>query len=63
MKIADVIPRKQKQQLEKMKSPKKKHKKKPKPPKKEVLSQKDIEDLMGIHRDTYKRNNGAIRRK
>ena len=27
------------------------------------LSRKDIEELMGIHRDTYIRKNGAVRRK
>lgn len=35
-------------------------KKKPKP---EKLSTKDIEELMGIHKDTYTRRNGAVRRK
>lgn len=30
---------------------------------KEKLSRKDIEELMGTHRDTYKRVNGAVRRK
>lgn len=38
------------------KSPKKKKKK-------EQLSMKDIEDLMGVHMDTYTRVNGAVRRK
>jgi hypothetical protein len=52
MRIADQIPDKQKQQLEKMKSPKK-----------EKLSTKDIEELMGVHQDTYTRRNGAVRRK
>lgn len=38
---------------------------KAKPPKRsqEQLSTKDIEELMGTHRSTYKRVNGAIRRK
>jgi hypothetical protein len=27
------------------------------------LSKKDIEELMGIHRDTYRKVNGAWRRK
>jgi hypothetical protein len=52
MRIADQIPDKQKQQLEKMKSPKK-----------EKLSVRDIEELMGTRRDTYERRNGAMRRK
>jgi hypothetical protein len=34
------------------------------PKKKKVhLSTKDIEELMGIHRDTYRKVNGAWRRK
>lgn len=36
----------------------------PKPKKKrEILSRKDIEELMGTKRDTYKRVGGALRRK
>ncbi|MEK4425377.1 hypothetical protein [Solibacillus sp. FSL K6-1523] len=34
----------------------------PPPKKKEVLSTREIEDLMGMRRDTFKRVNGAIRR-
>jgi hypothetical protein len=34
-----------------------------KSPKKEELSKKDIEELMGTRRTTYKRVNGAVRRK
>ncbi|MFF5994842.1 hypothetical protein AAGS61_08765 [Lysinibacillus sp. KU-BSD001] len=30
---------------------------------KEQLSKREIEDLMGVRRDTYTRRNGAIRRK
>jgi hypothetical protein len=52
VKIEDRLPKKQKQQLERMKSLKK-----------EQLSTKEIEELMGTHRDTYKRVNGAMRRK
>lgn len=29
----------------------------------EKLSERELHDLMGINRDTYKRNRGAIRRK
>lgn len=43
-----------KQQLSK--SPKKRKKK-------EQLSTKDIEELMGVHKDVYTRKNGAVRRK
>lgn len=53
MKLAVHLSGKQKQQLSK--SPKKK--------KKERLSMKDIEELMGINKDTYIRKNGAVRRK
>jgi hypothetical protein len=49
MKIADHLSKEQKQRLNKMKN--------------EHLSRKDIEEIMGIHRDTYKRVNGALRRK
>jgi hypothetical protein len=34
-----------------------------KSPKKEELSRKDIEELMGTRRTTYKRVHGAVRRK
>jgi hypothetical protein len=34
-----------------------------KSPKKEVLSRKELEELMGKNRDTYKRVGGAVRRK
>jgi hypothetical protein len=49
VKLTDLIPKEQKTQLE--------------APKKEVLSKKDIEELMGIRRDIYVRSKGAIRRK
>jgi hypothetical protein len=38
-------------------------KKKPKKKRKEKLSRRDLIDLMGVRRDTYKRVRGAIRRK
>jgi hypothetical protein len=53
VRIEDRISKEKKQQLQKMKSPKKKEK----------LSTKDIEELMGTRRDTYERRNGAVRRK
>ncbi|UQX52296.1 hypothetical protein M5V91_14615 [Cytobacillus pseudoceanisediminis] len=34
-----------------------------KPKSQEKLSRRDLEDLMGTRRDTYKRVNGAVRRK
>lgn len=59
MKIADHLSKEQKQKLDKVKSPKKKKKKK----RKEILSFRDIEELMGTRRDTYERRNGAVRRR
>lgn len=41
------------------------HQSKPesKPKRKEELSFKDVEELMGVNRDTYKRVGGSVRRK
>ena len=52
MRIEDRIPKEQKQQLQKTKSPKKK-------------KQENVDwiEIMGMNRDTYKRVNGAMRRK
>jgi hypothetical protein len=68
MKLADLLSKDEKNKLNNIKSPKRKRKKKPpskqQPVKKEEnLSRRDIEELMGIKRDTYTRRNGAIRRK
>jgi hypothetical protein len=68
MKLADLLSKDEKNKLNNIKSPKRKRKKKPpskqQPVKKdEKLSRRDIEELMGIKRDTYTRRNGAIRRK
>jgi hypothetical protein len=51
LKLADRLSKKRKRQLEEFS------------PKKEVLSKKDIEELMGINRATYTRVKGAVRRK
>jgi hypothetical protein len=56
MRIADHLSKEQKQQLNKIKSPKKKKRKK----KKEKV---DWEDIMGVHRQTYYKKNGAWRGK
>jgi hypothetical protein len=45
------------------KKQKKKPKKKPKKKRKEKLSRRDLIDLMGMNRPTYKRVRGAIMRK
>lgn len=65
MRIVDLIPKEQKQQLKKVTSPKKQAKKKnqPKKPKNEKFSQWEIEELMGTRRDRYYRSNGAIKRR
>ena len=34
-----------------------------KQPKPEILTDKDLKDLMGVHRDCYERRGGAVRRK
>jgi hypothetical protein len=63
MRIADHLSKEKKQQLNNMQTPKKKRKGKPKTKKKENLSFRDIEELMGTRRDTYERRNGAMRRR
>lgn len=66
MKLVDFLSKEQKQQLNKIAGNQKQKpitKRKVKPKKQEQLSHKDIEDLMGIHMDTYTRRNGAVRRK
>jgi hypothetical protein len=68
MKLGDQLSKEQKQQLNKMVSHSKPRRSKdapdkPKPKKKEDLSFRDIQELMGTNRDTYKRVRGAVRRK
>jgi hypothetical protein len=65
MKFADHLTKEQIQkfnQLRRAERNKKENKPKHKS-KKENLSYKDIEELMGTHRDIYTRKNGAVRRK
>lgn len=53
MKLADKLSQKDKKKLDRLTSPKTVcH-----------MSQDEIEDLMGMHRDTYKRVHGKIRRR
>jgi hypothetical protein len=52
LKLEDQLSKDAKRKLDELKSPKK-----------EQLSRKDIEELMGVRRDTYVRSKGAIRRK
>jgi hypothetical protein len=67
MRLGDQLSKEQKQQLNKMvNQPKPKKGEvpgKPMPKKKEDLSFRDIQELMGMNRDTYTRRNGAVRRK
>ena len=49
MKVADHLNKDTKKQLDLIRKPK--------------LSRRDVEELMGVRRDTYKRSRGAIRRK
>jgi hypothetical protein len=52
LKIEDHLSNDDKRKLDELKSSKK-----------EQFSRKDIEELMGVRRDTYVRSKGAIRRK
>jgi hypothetical protein len=61
MRFEDHLSKEQKQQLRKKYQSTTKPKTKKK--KKEHFSRRDIEDLMGLHMDTYTRRNGAVRRK
>jgi hypothetical protein len=60
MKLSDHLSDKE---IKKLKSIKKKPKKKLKKKRKEKLSCRDLIDLMGMNRPTYKRVRGAIMRK
>ncbi|MEH7503761.1 hypothetical protein V7152_17390 [Neobacillus drentensis] len=69
MRLVDHLSEQQKKQINQMKKPKitlpkgNKNKKQPQQ-KKEILSEYDIKELMGMSRDTYKRGRGgAMRRK
>jgi hypothetical protein len=60
MRFEDHLSREQRQQLNKMRPKPAKRKSKRK---QEHLSRREWEDIMGVHRDTYERRNGAVRRK
>ncbi|WLR53564.1 hypothetical protein LC048_13630 [Mesobacillus subterraneus] len=55
MKIAECLPKEQKQHLNRLRS------RREKPP--NEMTRKDWEEIMGKNRDTYKRVRGAVRRK
>lgn len=61
MRFEDHLSKEQKQQVRKIQNSTTKPKTKQK--KKERFSRKDLEELMGMHMDTYTRRNGAVRRK
>lgn len=64
MKLSDHLSEQQRKQLNKIKLRLPNHNTKTSNKKKENLSYKDFENLMGAYRDTYKRGKGgAIRRK
>ncbi|MFE4523432.1 hypothetical protein ACFRCQ_15185 [Cytobacillus firmus] len=64
MKFADQLSKAQIQQFNQMRRFAENQREKPKPVQhQEHLSRRDLEDLMGKHRDTYKRVNGAVRRR
>lgn len=58
MRIADLLPEEQKQKINQKCTRHKKRKSN-----KKKLTQRELEELMGIHRDIYERKNGAVRRK
>lgn len=64
MKFADHLNKETIQHFNQLRRSSRNKKEKAKPKKQqEKLSRRDIEDLMGKHRDTYKRVNGAVRRR
>lgn len=64
MKIRDLLPDGQRNELQSLNKSKSSKKEQLKPIKlKEKLSTREWKDIMGINRDTYTRRNGAVRRK
>ncbi|WP_456273615.1 hypothetical protein [Bacillus sp. AK031] len=64
MKLADHLSRETIQKFNQMRKKQKSEKKVERPVKvKEQLSRREWEEVMGTKRDTYKRHNGAIRRR
>jgi len=53
MKLSDCLNKNTRTKLKKLS-------KKPKP---EILTDKDLKDLMGVNRDRYERKGGSVRRK
>lgn len=63
MKFADHLSNSDIQKFNQLRRGNKQSKPESKPKRKEELSFKDVEELMGMNRDTYKRVGGAVRRK
>lgn len=63
MKFADHLSKEHIRQFNMLRRSSRNQKENPKPKKKEKFRQRDWEEIMGTRRDTYKRVNGAVRRK
>ena len=63
MKFADHLSKSDIQKFNQLRRGSKQNKSEPKPKKKEELSFKDWEDIMGKNRDTYKKVGGRVRGK
>ncbi|MET1176913.1 hypothetical protein ABG775_02865 [Peribacillus simplex] len=63
MKFADHLSKSDIQKFNQLRRGSKQSKPESKPKRKEELSFKDVKDLMGMNRDTYKRVGGSVRRK
>ncbi len=67
MKLADHLTKQDIQKFNQLRKGKRKRERKSdsptKPKKHENLNQRDWEEIMGTNRDTYKRVNGAVRRR
>ncbi|EFV78966.1 hypothetical protein HMPREF1013_00850 [Bacillus sp. 2_A_57_CT2] len=64
MKFADHLSKAQIQQFNQVRRYAQNQRERPKPvQQQENLSRRDLEDLMGTRRDTYKRVGGAVRRR
>ncbi|MES1038964.1 hypothetical protein [Peribacillus simplex] len=63
MKFADHLSKSDIQKFNQLRRGSKQSNPESKPKMKEELSFKDVEELMGMNRDTYKRVGGSVRRK
>lgn len=63
MKFADHLSKSDIQKFNQLRRGSKQNKPESKPVRKKELSFKDVQELMGMNRDTYKRVGGSVRRK